>query len=134
VFSGTLTRFPHIKIAYAESQVGWMPFMLERLDAVYREGRGGVGGDGLLPSEVVRGRVFGCIFDDLFGLKVRDEVGVEQILFETDYPHSDGTFPHSRKVAHGLFTAAGMNARECSLVLRGNAIRAYGLERFGITA
>jgi predicted TIM-barrel fold metal-dependent hydrolase len=133
VFSGTLARFPEIKIAYAESQVGWMPFMLERLDAVYREGRGGVGGDGVLPSEVVQGRVFGCIFDDLFGLKVRDEVGVEQILFETDYPHSDGTFPHSRKVAHGLFTAAGMNARECSLVLRGNAIRAYGLERFGIT-
>ena len=37
------------------------------------------------------------------------------------------------KVAHDLFSAAGMNARDCSLVLRGNAIRAYGLERFGIT-
>ena len=133
VFSGTLSRFPDIKIAYAESQVGWMPFMLERLDSVYREGRGGVGGDGLLPSEIVKERVFGCVFDDLFGLKVRDEVGVEQILFETDYPHSDGTFPHSRKVAHGLFTAAGMNADDCYKVLRGNAIEAYGLQRFGIT-
>lgn len=133
VFSGTLARFPEIKIAYAESQVGWMPFMLERLDSVYREGRGGVGGDGMLPSEIVQERVFGCVFDDLFGLKVRDEVGVEQILFETDYPHSDGTFPHSRKVAHGLFSAAGMNAHDCYLVLRGNAIKAYGLERFGIT-
>ena len=133
VFSGALERFPSIKIAYAESQVGWMPFMLERMDAVYREGRGGVGGDGLLPSELVKGRVFGCVFDDLFGLKVRDEVGTEHVLFETDYPHSDGTFPHSRKVAHSLFSAAGMDADECYAVLRGNAIKAYGLDRFGIT-
>jgi len=133
VFSGTLTRFSEIKIAYAESQVGWMPFQLERMDSVYREGRGGVGGDGMLPSEIARDRVFGCVFDDLFGLKSRHEVGVENILFETDYPHSDGTFPHSRKVAHSLFAAAGMNAQECYQVIRGNAIKAYGLERFGIT-
>lgn len=132
VFSGTLQRFPRIKIAYAESQVGWMPFQMERMDSVFREGRGGVGGDGALPSEIVRGRVFGCIFDDLIGLKQRHEVGVGQILFETDYPHSDGTFPHSRKVAHGLFAASGMNAEECYKVLRGNAIKAYGLQRFGI--
>ncbi len=76
-----------------------------------------------LPSEQVHGRVYGCIFDDLFGLKSRDEVGVEQILFETDYPHSDGTFPHSRKVAHDLFVAAGMNAEECYKVVRGQRHR-----------
>jgi predicted TIM-barrel fold metal-dependent hydrolase len=134
VFSGTLSRFGDIKISYAESQVGWMPFLLERLDAVYREGRGGVGGDGSVPSDLVRDRVYGCVFDDLFGLKVRDEIGVGQILFETDYPHSDGTFPHSRKIAHDLFSAAGMDADDCAAVLRGNAIKAYGLERFGLTA
>jgi len=133
VFSGTLQRFPNITIAYAESQVGWMPFQLERMDSVFKDGRGGVGGSGPLPSEVVRGRVFGCIFDDLVGLKQRDEVGIDQILFETDYPHSDGTFPHSRKVAHSMFAAARMNAEECYKVLRGNAIAAYGLQRWGIT-
>lgn len=133
VFSGTLERFPDIKIAYAESQVGWMPFQLERMDSVWKEGRGGVGGDGRLPSEQVRGRVYGCIFDDLVGLKQRHEVGVDQILFETDYPHSDGTFPHSRKVAHSMFAAAGMDADECYKVIRGNAIEAFGLDRFGIT-
>ncbi len=135
VFSGTLGRFPDIKIAYAESQVGWMPFQFERMDSVWREGRGGVGGSGTeLPSVQARGRAYGCVFDDLFGLKSRHEVGVDQILFETDYPHSDGTFPHSRKIAHDLFVGAGMNAEECYKVLRGNAIEAYGLQRFGITA
>ena len=132
VFSGTLQRFKDIKITYAESQVGWMPFQVERMDSVFREGRGGVGGEGPLPSEIVRGRVFGCIFDDLVGLKQRHDVGIDQILFETDYPHSDGTFPHSRKVAHSMFAAVGMDAAECYKVLRGNAISAYGLHRFGI--
>ncbi|HEY8060758.1 MAG TPA: amidohydrolase family protein, partial [Acidimicrobiales bacterium] len=133
VFSGTLERHADLKIAYAESQVGWMPFQLERMDAVWADGRGGVGGP-ILPSEQVKGRVYGCVFDDLVGLKARHDVGLRQILFETDFPHSDGTFPHSRKVAHGLFAAAGMDADECYAVLRGNAIEAYGLARFGITA
>ena len=93
-----------------------------------------MGGDGVLPSELVRGRVYGCIFDDLVGLKQRHDIGIDQILFETDYPHSDGTFPHSRKVAHSMFSAVGMNAEDCHKVLRGNAIEAYGLHRFGITS
>jgi len=133
VYSGSLERFPRLKIAYAESQVGWMPFQLERMDAVWQDGRGDIEHVKVRPSEQVRGRVYGCVFDDLHGLKSRDEVGTDHILFETDYPHSDGTFPHSRKVAHELFVAAGMNAQECYQVLRGNAISAYGLHRFGIT-
>jgi len=134
VFSGTLQRFSDLRIAYAESQVGWMPFQLERMDSVFSEGRGGVGGTGPLPSEIVKGRVYGCIFDDLVGLKQRDDVGIDQILFETDYPHSDGTFPHSRKVAHSMFAAVGLSTDDCYKVLRGNAIHAYGLDRFGVTA
>jgi predicted TIM-barrel fold metal-dependent hydrolase len=131
VFSGTLQRFPTLRISYAESQVGWMPFLVERMDEVWKDGRAGVEG-GTAPSELVRGRVFGCVFDDLVGLKYRDDVGIDQILFETDYPHSDGTFPHSRKVAAELFAAAAMDATECTKVLRTNAIAAYGLGRFGI--
>ncbi|MYA86292.1 MAG: amidohydrolase family protein, partial [Acidimicrobiaceae bacterium] len=111
---------------------GGSPSTVQRMDGGCTGGRGGVGGDGPLPSEIVQGRVFGCIFDDLVGLKQRADVGIDQILFETDYPHSDGTFPHSRKVAHSMFAAVGMDAGECYKVLRGNAINAYGLHRFGI--
>ena len=132
VFSQTLTRFPTIKISYAESQAGWVPFQLERMDSVWRDGVGGVEFPEA-PSQQVKGRVWSCIFDDLTGLKNRDEIGIDMIVFETDYPHSDGTFPESRKVARDLFEKAGMNAEECWKVLRGNAIACYGLERFGIT-
>lgn len=132
VFSGTLQRFPTLKISFAESQIGWMPYLLERMDLVWRGDVGGVKLD-RPPSEIVRGRVWGCVFDDQHGLKSRNEIGLEVILFETDYPHSDGTFPHSRGVAHRLCEGADMNAEECYAFLRGNAITAYGLERFGIT-
>ena len=134
VFSGSLERFPELTIVYAESQVGWMPFQLERMDAVWRDGRADVDHVRTAPSEQVHGRVYGCIFDDLHGLINRDAIGTDHILWETDYPHSDGTFPHSRKIARDLFATAGMDAQESRMVLRDNAIRAYGLERFGITA
>jgi predicted TIM-barrel fold metal-dependent hydrolase len=133
VFSRTLERFPRLKLAYAESQVGWMPFLLERMDGVWHEGVGGVD-LAQRPSTYVRGRVYGCIFDDLHGLRSRDEVGLECILFETDYPHANGTWPDTLAVAHRLCNEAGMNEREAARLLRGNAIECYGLERFGIRA
>jgi predicted TIM-barrel fold metal-dependent hydrolase len=132
VFSGSLARFPSIKIAFAESQIGWMPYQLERMDVVWHDDVGGIDLPEA-PSSYVKGRVWGCVFDDEHGLKSRDAVGLEHILFETDYPHTDGTFPDSQGVAHRLCEGAGMDADECYAFLRGNAIRAYGLERFGIT-
>ena len=131
VFSQTLERFPQLKIAFAESQAGWLPYQLERMDSVYRDGVGGIE-PSEAPSATVPGRVWTCIFDDQHALDARDAVGLGSILFETDYPHSDGTWPHSMKVAHDLFANAGMDADECYQVLRGNAIECYGLERFGI--
>jgi predicted TIM-barrel fold metal-dependent hydrolase len=133
VFSKSLMRFPRLKLAYAESQVGWMPFQLERMDAVWHENVGGVELDEA-PSTYVLGRVYGCIFDDLHGLKSRDAVGMDYILFEADFPHANGTWPHTRRVAHHLCSEAGMNADECFRLLRANAVAAYGLERFGIAA
>ncbi len=133
VFSRTLERFPKIRIAYAESQAGWMPFLLERMDGVWKENVGGVT-LAAPPSSYARGRVYGCIFDDIHGLRSREEIGMEHLLFESDYPHANGTWPHTRAVAHRLCTEAGLDARECAMLLRGNAITCYGLERFGIAA
>jgi predicted TIM-barrel fold metal-dependent hydrolase len=78
--------------------------------------------------------VYGCIFDDAHALRSREVIGLEQLLFESDYPHANGTWPHTRGVAHRLCSEAGMDAAECAMLLRGNAISCYGLERFGIAA
>ena len=59
---------------------------------------------------------------------------MDQISFETDYPHADSTFPHSKKVATEICAKAGLDDEETYKLLRGNAITAFGLERFGISS
>jgi predicted TIM-barrel fold metal-dependent hydrolase len=58
---------------------------------------------------------------------------MDQICFETDYPHADSTFPHSEDVAARICEKAGLSDDEIYKFLRGNAIKLYGLERLGIT-
>jgi len=130
--SGILQRFPELRIAFSEGQVGWLPFILDRLDSVWH--RHELYEHDLrdrvprLPSSYVEDRVFGCIFDDVVGLKNRDLIGVGQIMFEVDYPHADSTFPHSVAAARRLFDEAELAPDEVWAVIRGNAIRCYGLE------
>ena len=91
-----------LQLAYSEGQIGWIPYVLDRADKVWAENRGWGGVADKVkvpPSEAYREHVFGCFFDDPHGLKSLDEIGVETVTFETDYPHSDSTWPHSRKVA-----------------------------------
>jgi hypothetical protein len=135
IFSGTLERFPELKIAYSEGQVGWMPYVLERADKLWAERGDNSFGTSLPrpPTSYLPGRVYGCIFDDEIGLRNRDIVGIDQICFETDYPHADSTFPESKQVAIDICTKAGLDDGEIYKLLRGNAISAFGLERFGIT-
>ena len=135
--SGILARYPTLKIALSEGQVGWMPFMLERLDSAWERGDSY---DKTMrvkiperPSSYIKGRVYGCIFDDVNGLTNRADVGMSQIMFETDYPHADSFFPNSIQVAEKLITASGLNDHEIWQFLRGNAIECYDLGRFGIT-
>ena len=134
IFSGTLERFPDLVVAYSEGQVGWMPYVLERADKLWEERSDNSFGSFLrrAPSSFVHHRVYGCVFDDPVGLRNRDAIGIDQICFETDYPHADSTFPHSKKVLTDICAQAGLDEEEIYKFTRGNAIRAFGMERFGI--
>ena len=135
IFSGTLERFGTLTIAYSEGQVGWMPYILERADKLWEERSDNSFGTSLPnpPTSYLPGRVYGCIFDDATGLRNRDVIGMDQICFETDYPHADSTFPHSKEVVTKICAQAGLSDEEIYKLVRGNAIRAFGLERFGVT-
>ena len=133
---GALARYPSLKIALSESQVGWMPFILERLDSAWRRSKNY---DPSIyeripepPSSYVPDRVFACVFDDSVGLVLRDHVGMSQIMFETDYPHADSTFPESKLVAEKMIAEAGLSTSEAHQFLRTNAIACYDLRQFGI--
>ena len=79
-----------------------MPYVLERADKLWAERSDNSFGTSLPnpPTSYIPGRVYGCIFDDETGpARTATRIGMDQICFETDYPHADSTFPHSKKVA-----------------------------------
>jgi predicted TIM-barrel fold metal-dependent hydrolase len=90
ILSAALVRFPGVRLAFSESQIGWMPYLLQRLDIMFKQHQGTlIGLSELLtkpPSEYVPGRIFGCVIDDVFGIQSRESIGVEQIMFEVDNP------------------------------------------------
>ena len=136
ILSGVFVRFPRLRVSYAEGQVGWMPYIIERMDKIWAERGDASFGIDLPepPSTYIPGHVWGCIFDDEIGLKNRDVIGMDQICFEVDFPHADSTFPHTLEVATRICDEAGLADEEIYKLMRGNAIECFGLERFGITA
>jgi len=139
LYSGLLEEFTRLKIVLSEGQVGWMPYVMQRIDSIWSKSPGGwearARRANRLPSSLVPGRVFGCIFDDLEGLLSRERVGIDQIMIETDYPHNDSTFPRSEAVVGELVASAGLTDDEIFRVVRGNAVGVYGLDRyFGVPA
>ncbi|MFD8993687.1 amidohydrolase family protein [Streptomyces abikoensis] len=135
LMSGKLDRFPGLRLMYAEGQIGWIPYVLERADTVWEENRGWGGvADKVFtpPSELFARQVYGCFFDDAFGLRNLDAVGVGNVLYETDYPHSDSTWPRSRQVAEEQM--AHLAPEVVERVVRGNAIELLGLTPEGLWA
>ncbi len=129
LMSGTFEEFPDLKIAYSEGQIGWIPYVLERADKVWEDNRGWGGVADKVkrpPSEYYFSNVFGCFFDDPHGLANIDAVGEDNVTFETDYPHSDSTWPHTKKVAEDIMQ--GLTQVQVDKVCRGNAIRMLGLD------
>ena len=79
------------------------------------------------PSTYYHGHVFGCFFRDRHGLESLHRIGVDNVTFETDFPHSDTTWPHTQRVVEEMF--AGLDEVTIYKILRGNAIDMLGLEK-----
>jgi predicted TIM-barrel fold metal-dependent hydrolase len=125
---GALVRFDNLKLAYSEGQIGWIPYVLERADAVWDQNRawGGVDQIPEPPSRYFHDHIYGCFFDDAHGLKSLEELGVDNVTFETDYPHSDSTWPHTVEIAKAQMK--GLDEITVEKIVRGNAIRLFQLD------
>jgi predicted TIM-barrel fold metal-dependent hydrolase len=130
LFSGVLVRFPQLKLAYSESQIGWIPYALERADNVWKYHSSWTHADKKipeLPSSYYYDRVFGCFTNDEFGVASIAVVGEGNICFETDYPHTDTTWPFTEAEASKM--TASLTDEQRYKVMRGNAIRMLDLDR-----
>ena len=129
LFSGILVRHPRLTLAYSEGQIGWIPYALERADDVWLEHRAWAGVKDVVPeppSSYFRRQVYGCFFRDRHGLESLASIGVDNVTFETDYPHTDSTWPNTKHVAEDMM--AGLDAEAVYKIVRGNAIRMLQLD------
>lgn len=97
LFSPVFHRFPRLKVALSEGGTGWMPYILQRADQTWERHRHytGVNLD-VRPSELFARHVWGCFIDDEVGIRERGAIGIDRVMWEGDYPHSDSMFPDSR--------------------------------------
>jgi predicted TIM-barrel fold metal-dependent hydrolase len=127
-YSGVFVKFPQLKLMYAEAQIGWVPYLLERADDVWDTHRGWAKTKETCPeppSTYYYKHIYSCFFKDRVGIDLLDKVGLDNIMFETDYPHSDSTWPHSVKAAQEQFGHLPQDA--IYKIARGNAIKLFGL-------
>jgi len=151
VFSGKLidgdqSRYPDLKVCLSEGGIGWIPYILERCDLQVAKrpylqekdwkteagtGRLGEIVDGgrrmeVLPSEIFRRHIYGCFIDDDFGARHLEEVGVDNVMLEADFPHGDSSFPDSLSNAHRRL--AGYDYETQYKVMIGNACRVFNFQ------
>jgi predicted TIM-barrel fold metal-dependent hydrolase len=127
IFSGTLDRFPELKIVLVEVGVGWIPHFLEQMDDRYWRNRGWGEIDIKEPPSAYWYRNFAATFmQDFIGVRLRHAVGIENMMWSTDYPHHGNDWPYSRKVINEMFT--DVDPSERYPILAGNAVRIYHLE------
>lgn len=127
VLGGVLDRHPALRIVSVENEVGWLPHFLARLDrsaARYRE----VAGLSLReePSATFRRQVSATFQEDRIGIDARAQIGVDCLMWASDYPHSDSTWPNSQAVIARDFD--GVPAAERAKILAGNVARVYGIQ------
>jgi predicted TIM-barrel fold metal-dependent hydrolase len=121
-------RVPQLHVVLAEVDAGWVPYVKEQMDN--RMLRKGLGDDlraRRLPSQVVEEHFSFTYITDHFAVRQRHAIGVERLMWSSDYPHSGSDWPNSVQVIHADF--AGVPADERDLILAGNACRLYG---FGV--
>ena len=133
LFSLVPLRFPDIKLAMSEGGIGWVPSLLDRLHHMH--GRYPANNDGGLatiwygdssPAEVLLRNFWFCSIYDPSTFRIVDQLNVDQIMMEVDYPHIDSTWPHTQATLADQLGHLGTDiARKVTVE---NAARLYRLE------
>jgi predicted TIM-barrel fold metal-dependent hydrolase len=127
IFTGVFERFPKIHICIVESGVGWIPHFLEQIDDRYWRNRSwGNIPISEPPSYFWYRNMSATFITDPTGIKTRHSIGVDNMMWSTDYPHHGNDWPYSRKTINDMMV--GVPAEERERIVAGNARRIYRLE------
>jgi len=130
IFSGVFQRYPKLQLGSVEMELSWIPHFLDRMDYTYtqrtpREDWWGKYTGDKLPSEYFHSNVFCGFQEDGLGIKMRDIIGVDNLMWGSDYPHIESTFPRSRQILEEILVDC--TEEEKAKIAGGNAARVYNL-------
>ncbi|MCE2392926.1 MAG: amidohydrolase [Proteobacteria bacterium] len=126
IFGGLLERYPQLKLVSVESGIGWMPFVVHYMDHLWHKHRHWTGNRLPEPPSVYfRRQILGTFLDDPVGVRERAEIGVENILWSSDYPHGETTWPNSHASIERHFE--GVPEEDRYKITYENAARLYHL-------
>ncbi len=125
LFSGVLDRFPSLKWVCAETGIGWVNYVLETCDHEWERRHLWTQGIVTRPSEMFKRQVYVDFWYERAGIELRHLVGIDNIMWESDFPHSTSTYPESQQFVER--TLQGVPQAERNQLLYGNALRIYNL-------
>ena len=129
IFSGVFERHPELRLAVVEFELAWVPYVLVNMDYTYRERHQEAlyrfRGDAL-PSDFFARNVCLSFQEDEVGIRLRDRIGVECMMWGSDYPHSESTFPRSRAVLDEILR--GVPEEERAKIVCHNTAQLYGFD------
>ncbi len=129
LFSGIFQRFPRLKIVLVESNIGWIPTLLEQSDDMFRRYRwytGAVNEQKEMPSDIFFRNFWATFMVDTVGMDLRHRMNVDHLMWSTDYPHSGSDWPNSRVTIERNFR--GVPHDEVKKMLHDNCKALYKLD------
>jgi predicted TIM-barrel fold metal-dependent hydrolase len=128
IFAGVFERYPGLRVGCVEHELAWVPFFLYQMDFVYRERQQQARvrfKEGMEPSDFFHRNVFLGFQEDALGIRDRELIGVDSLMWGSDYPHAESTWPRSREVLSKIL--AGVPEEEQRKISGENAARLYRL-------
>src|SRR5689334_18540012 len=121
-----MQRYPELRFVSVEGQIGWISFFKYYSDHLWEKHRFWTNSELVEPpSHYFRRQVFGTFMEDPVGLREREHIGIDNIMWASDYPHSETTWPNSKSLTDEWFTSFGDDDKE--KVLWENAAKLYRL-------
>lgn len=125
LFSGVLDKYPHLKWVSAETGLGWVNYILEGCDHEWERRHLWTEGITTRPSELFKRQLYVDFWYEEAGIQQRHSIGIDNIMWESDYPHSTSTYPESWSFVER--SLAGVPQDERDKLLYGNAMKLYKL-------